>query len=1025
MKRWMTLLLTLAMLLTLLPTTALAAVGTGWNDDCRGNPSGNGYGKHNWVKQSEVPGNGCTYPGVAGYRCAYCGANATRETSAPGHSWGSWKTTKEATCTSQGEQTRTCSVCGQSETRKTDRSAHSWGGWNVTREATCAETGSRERMCQVCGEKQTESTEKLPHTWDEWQDIVPVTDHSSGTRRHTCGICGTEETEDIDPEGTLRRGARGEAVVSLQEGLICYGALTGGADGVFGPGTERAVKVVQEAEGLTVDGVAWPQTLAFTQHLFGDWQTLTPLTRTEDGLRQRVCGRCGVAERDIILAKPTYEIGQRGKPIEFIQEILGEMGYDVGTVDGIFGPHTEQAIEEWGRFRPDPVRPGKLRPFDVDHLVHDWVELLPEEEWIAACGEDTPVRLRLSVELVDTIPLHFVGETLTFNWTAVNDGPEDCKLGPILLTYGEGNTTKDVHSIFSYVMDIDGNLLQANGANSLSGTFSIQIKRENIRWWEQWWDSNGDLCVNFRALGISAATGKKWVSNTVTDHYSVHDDKRDIDEDLKLTARVCDAKPLYRMGDAVTVEVVITNETGVDLTDAAYAVYLETAEGYDEMGAGSAGDLAAGASVTRYAYQLLDYYDLMYMEEEYTRIYCEASATRPDGRRISAERFPLSIPVMKSNTQMSLTVEQISPPQEVYKVGDTVRFKWTLKNKIAQDVTLDSFWVESPSDERSVKVIRKGPIALPAKGTPLTGTYDLTLEESWLSDKADHNGGFLNGGRWCLNFNAAATPAGGPAGSVQANEVSIRLDSESAESALVLEVEQISPEKPFYEAGDEVTFAWRVTNVSPYDVVLAEIECTTPDEQGEPVAAQSDTLRGHGRDSVGGTHTVKLDDEWFHTGNGEDEGTWAFFFVAWANFTGEGLGSIRSNEVRFALPPEHYDRTLQLTVEQISPVKERYAPGEQVEFRWTLKNAGSKDLTLELVWMDWCDGTERGLSDDPLSLPGGKSLSDTWTLTLDPEHTVDDAWHLRFLASVLENASDSHRWYSNDVFITLEPDYGG
>ena len=50
MKRLMTMLLTLAMLLTLLPAPALAAVGTGWKDDCRGNQTSDGYGKHNWVK---------------------------------------------------------------------------------------------------------------------------------------------------------------------------------------------------------------------------------------------------------------------------------------------------------------------------------------------------------------------------------------------------------------------------------------------------------------------------------------------------------------------------------------------------------------------------------------------------------------------------------------------------------------------------------------------------------------------------------------------------------------------------------------------------------------------------------------------------------------------------------------------------------------------------------------------------------------------------------------------------------------
>jgi putative chitinase len=53
----------------------------------------------------------------------------------------------------------------------------------------------------------------------------------------------------------LRRGSRGAAVKRMQE------ALKIGADGIFGPGTERALKAWQRANGLTADGIAGPATL--------------------------------------------------------------------------------------------------------------------------------------------------------------------------------------------------------------------------------------------------------------------------------------------------------------------------------------------------------------------------------------------------------------------------------------------------------------------------------------------------------------------------------------------------------------------------------------------------------------------------------------------------------------------------------------------------------------------------------------------------------------------------------------------
>lgn len=54
----------------------------------------------------------------------------------------------------------------------------------------------------------------------------------------------------------LARGTRGATVRRLQEGLGID------ADGIFGAGTEQAVRTFQESKGLAVDGMAGPDTLA-------------------------------------------------------------------------------------------------------------------------------------------------------------------------------------------------------------------------------------------------------------------------------------------------------------------------------------------------------------------------------------------------------------------------------------------------------------------------------------------------------------------------------------------------------------------------------------------------------------------------------------------------------------------------------------------------------------------------------------------------------------------------------------------
>ena len=60
----------------------------------------------------------------------------------------------------------------------------------------------------------------------------------------------TDDEIDLSDIGVLRRGSRGEGVKLMQE------ALGLGADGIFGPGTERSLKAWQLSQGLEADGVA-------------------------------------------------------------------------------------------------------------------------------------------------------------------------------------------------------------------------------------------------------------------------------------------------------------------------------------------------------------------------------------------------------------------------------------------------------------------------------------------------------------------------------------------------------------------------------------------------------------------------------------------------------------------------------------------------------------------------------------------------------------------------------------------------
>ena len=60
----------------------------------------------------------------------------------------------------------------------------------------------------------------------------------------------------------LKRGSRGDEVVTLQKKLKQWGYYDGAVDGVFGSGTEKAVQYFQRKNGLTADGVVGAKTAA-------------------------------------------------------------------------------------------------------------------------------------------------------------------------------------------------------------------------------------------------------------------------------------------------------------------------------------------------------------------------------------------------------------------------------------------------------------------------------------------------------------------------------------------------------------------------------------------------------------------------------------------------------------------------------------------------------------------------------------------------------------------------------------------
>ena len=63
-------------------------------------------------------------------------------------------------------------------------------------------------------------------------------------------------------EALSKYGSRGDEVTQIQTKLKRWGYYNGNIDGIYGSQTQEAVRYFQRKNGLTVDGIAGPKTLA-------------------------------------------------------------------------------------------------------------------------------------------------------------------------------------------------------------------------------------------------------------------------------------------------------------------------------------------------------------------------------------------------------------------------------------------------------------------------------------------------------------------------------------------------------------------------------------------------------------------------------------------------------------------------------------------------------------------------------------------------------------------------------------------
>jgi N-acetylmuramoyl-L-alanine amidase len=121
----------------------------------------------------------------------------------------------------------------------------------------------------------------------------------------------------------MKRGDRGPQIAQLRHNLVRLGLLEETNSDRFDQAVERAVRSFQQSRGLTVDGLVG-------EHTF----------RAIDEARWRLGDRA-------LSYSASYLV--RGDDVAALQNRLADMGFDIGRIDGIFGPRTARSLSEFQR----------------------------------------------------------------------------------------------------------------------------------------------------------------------------------------------------------------------------------------------------------------------------------------------------------------------------------------------------------------------------------------------------------------------------------------------------------------------------------------------------------------------------------------------------------------------------------------------------------------------------------------------------------------------------------------------------
>ncbi|MBQ9946317.1 MAG: FIVAR domain-containing protein, partial [Clostridia bacterium] len=284
------------------------------------------------------------------------------------HDWSDWVTTVYPSCSAEGNEYRECNICTYRQDIPIQKTAHTPMEPVITDEvpATCTAEGSylSTVYCSECSEvvsSQTVKVAKLAHTPGEKviENNIPFTCTEDGSydEVYYCTECGTE----ISRKNILVGAAHidGEPIVEVQEptclvagvtrttvlcavcGQLLRETVVPGEIGEHIPGEAVKENIVDAGctEGGSYDMVTRCTVCQFIissehfttqagEHDWGDWEIVTPVTCTENGLEQRVCKNDPSHKEENIIRSNGHTAGET-KEVEKVEPSCIDPGYVV------------------------------------------------------------------------------------------------------------------------------------------------------------------------------------------------------------------------------------------------------------------------------------------------------------------------------------------------------------------------------------------------------------------------------------------------------------------------------------------------------------------------------------------------------------------------------------------------------------------------------------------------------------------------------------------------------------------------